>query len=177
MQIGPKEKLECLKFISQIHRSQFTERSKYEWKIVFTTLTFYVLFIVAVYSGKIILPSVKSGILAFLIVPVMSFGLATVIAIYLGYVHISNNKNKTFAENAENAMWNLLKSETPQTLNVFSLEKSKHWVSRDTFWGKNTDGKRKRGRWGWIGQVVTISIFALSTFLLIYLYLAGTPRL
>ena len=170
--VGPREKLECLKFISQIHRSQFTERTRYEWKIVFTTLTFYVLSIVAVYSGQITLPSVESGILAFIvlrsIVLGMFLGLATVIAIYLGYIHMGNNKNKTFAENAEHTIGNLLEDKMPQTLDMFLLEESKHWVSWDKFWEKNPDGKRRRGRWGWIGQVVTIFIFASTAILLIY---------
>lgn len=171
--IEPKEKLECLKFISQIHRSQFTERSKHEWKIVFSSLSFYVLFVVAVYSGQIT-PTIQESEILTSIVPGMFLALATVIAIYLGYVHMSNNKNKTFAENAENAISDLLKrdllkSKMLQTLDIFCLKGSEHWISWDSFCEVNREGKGKRGRWGWIGQVVTIFIFAFATILLIYL--------
>lgn len=170
--VGPKEKLECLKFISQIHRSQFTQRTKYEWKIVLTTLTFYVLSVVAVYSNRITLSSIEFGGLASidvrLIIAKMFLFLAAVIAAYLGYVHMGNNKNKTFAENAEHAIRDLLEDKMPQTLDIFLLEESTHWVSWDKFSEKNPDGKGKRGRWGWIGQVVTIFVFASTTILLIY---------
>jgi len=170
--VGLREKLEYLKFISQIHRSQFTERTKYEWKIVSTTLTFYVLSVVAVYSGRITLSNIESGghasIALRLIIPGMFLFLAAVIAAYLGYVHMGNNKNKTFAENAEHSIRDLLEDKMPQTLDVFLLEESKHWVSWDKFWKKTSDGKHNRGMSGWIGQAVTIFIFAFTTILLIY---------
>lgn len=168
------DELECLKFISQTHRSLLVERSKHEWKIVLTSLTFYVLSVAGVYGGKITLPCIQeSGFLVFvilrLIILVAFPGSAISIAMYLGYMHISNNKNKTFAENAENAIRDLLEGKTPRTFDVFCLKESRHWVSWGSFWGKNPDGTEKRGRWGWIGQVVIMFSFACAAALFILL--------
>jgi len=44
--IDYKDKLDVLKFTAKIHRELFEKRQKYEWRILFTTITFYVLSVV-----------------------------------------------------------------------------------------------------------------------------------
>lgn len=95
------EKLEANKFISQVHRSQVDERRKYEWKIVFTSLTFYVLCVAAKYKDGVIFPN---GSKFKLIVWLIFLLLAFFVSLFLFYLHTANNTNKKIAEKAENAI-------------------------------------------------------------------------
>ena len=49
-----KDKFACWKFISETHRDLHEQRRKYEWKVFFTTITFYVLAVAASYNNKIV---------------------------------------------------------------------------------------------------------------------------
>ena len=155
--LNPKEILECLKFISQTYRSQSTERGKYEWKIVFTLLTFYVLSVVAVYSGQIILPIIPEGgffgvMGSRLIMWALFIILAVAVSFYLFYLHVCNYRDETIAGNAEEAIRDLLENKMPQTLDVFQLGTVKNMVL-----------------WGLAAEAVTIFIFAFVAGLLIFL--------
>lgn len=156
-----KHKLECLKFISQVHRSQFDERRRHEWKIVFTLLTFYVFIVATIYGRRDPLPSDDLKLAVWIIFPV----LAVLTTIFLAKVHMANGKNKTFAEKAENAIEELLKGDEPKSLALFCLKDSKNWVS----W-RGLFKSGKQGRWGWVGQVVML--FAFSIFLAVLLTLS-----
>ena len=158
-------KLESLKFISRTHRSQFDERRRYEWKVVFTLLTFYVLSVAAIYGGNVTVPE---GWLFELIVWIFFLGLLVVTAIFLASVHMANGKNKSFAENAESAIDTLLGDETQTTPSLFSLENSKYWIS----WG-GLFKRGKRGKWAWLWQVVTLSIFSITAATLLTLKLSN----
>ncbi|MCK4698204.1 MAG: hypothetical protein KAT53_07875 [Dehalococcoidia bacterium] len=155
-----RDKLECLKFISQIHRSQFDERRRYEWKIVFTALTFYVLCVAAIYGGNITLPS---GWISTVVVWGLSIGLAVSIATFLASLHTANNKNKTFAENAEKAIADLVEDKEPTTLSLFSLKKNIQ-VSWSNFFNRDI-----AGIWAWRWQVVTLLFFAIASAALLTL--------
>ena len=90
-----------LRHLSSIHRQEFTERRKIEWKVIFGVLSFYVLVVGARYAGHFIVPDTWGT--AFLI-----WGIAIVLALatcnYLRLIHGANRVNKKFAEAAENAM-------------------------------------------------------------------------
>ena len=82
----PKQKhiLEYLKSIAQLHRAQFIERSKHEWKIVFMTLTTYTLIVAATHSQSLHFPNT----LPFLILGTAFIaGLALVSIFYLLFMH------------------------------------------------------------------------------------------
>jgi hypothetical protein len=104
------DKIDGLKFISQVRRSEFNERRVYELKIVFTSLTFYVLCVAAKYNGGVKLPNdylFKFVVLALFLL------LARIISAFLCDIHIANYKNKTFAQYAENDINKML------NLNIF----------------------------------------------------------
>jgi len=146
------DKLEGLKFLTQTHRSEFDERRKYEWKIIFTLLTFYIISIATKYGGNIHLPTdnkflsiVWSGFLA----------LAIITSIFLGYIHMANNKNKTIAENAEEAIGMLINEIPILGMSLFSFEEKKYWTS----WKKIFE--QKSGRWSWVTQTITLIAFSI----------------
>jgi hypothetical protein len=147
-----KDKLDCLKYISQIHRSQFDERRKIEFKILFSTLSFYILSVAAIYGGKVQLPS--NWMFIFAIWVVLS-GVAVITVIYLLSIHKACNMNKTFAENAEHAIDDLIQGNEPTTLPLFSTKNSQYWV------GKGDFCKKEAGRAAWIWETITV-IFLLS---------------
>lgn len=51
------DKIDCLKFLSQTYRLQINENRKYEWKMIFSLLSFYVVCSAASLGGKIFLPN------------------------------------------------------------------------------------------------------------------------
>ncbi len=155
-----KDKLECLKFISQVHRSQFDERRRYEWKIVFTSLSFYALCVAAIYGGKITLTSSWQFKL---VIWVMFLVLAVVIATFLASLHTANNMNKTFAQRAEGAIADILDGKERKTLSLFSPPDN-YRVS----WGSLFKSDI-RGIWAWRWQVVTLLFFAIASAMLLTL--------
>ena len=155
-----KDRFECLKFISQVHRSQFNERRRYEWKIVFTSLSFYALCVAAVFGGKVTLPTSWQFKL---VIWIMFLVLAVVIATFLASLHTANNMNKSFAENAENAIADILEGKDPTTLPLLSPPKNCR-VS----WGSLFKSEI-RGIWAWRWQVVTLLFFAIASAMLLTL--------
>jgi len=154
-----KDRLEALKFISQVHRSQFNERRRYEWKIVFTSLTFYVLCVAATYGGWVSIPSnweFKLGIW------IMFLALAVAVATFLSSLHTANNMNKTFAQRAEDAIADMLDGKERETLSLFSNPNIR--VSWDTLLKRNIGGM-----WAWRWQVLTLLVFAITSALFLTL--------
>jgi len=89
---------ESLKFISETHRALHAKRQQYEWRIIFTVLSFYVLSVAAVYSKEATNPDFqwfKSIVWGVFIT------LSIISSIFLWYVHNANAKNKSYAEEAE----------------------------------------------------------------------------
>ncbi len=74
----PKEKCDVLQFLAQIHRSQFDERRKHEWKVVFTILTFYVLVAAASIKGEFQKPLYAGYVF---------YSLAVVSSVFLAFLH------------------------------------------------------------------------------------------
>ena len=91
-------KFELLKFISQTHRELHAKRQQYEWRILFTVLTFYILSVAATFSRNSTTPNFHwfhSAVwCAFLLLAAVSSG-------FLLYIHRANSKNKSYAEEAE----------------------------------------------------------------------------
>ncbi len=90
--------VESLKFLSETHRALHAKRQQYEWRILFTILTFYVLSVAAVFSPKANIPDQ----LWFSITIWCVFILLSIISSsFLWCVHKANAKNKSYAEEAE----------------------------------------------------------------------------
>lgn len=154
-----KDKLKALKFIAQQHRAQFDERRRYEWKVVFTSFTFYVLCVTGIYGGMVTLPSGREFKLGIFI---MFLSLATIDSIFLASLHKSNNTNKTFAERAENAIVKILNSDDAENLSIFSP--IEYRISFISLFKSNL-----RGIWAWRWQVITLLFFAIASATLLVL--------
>ena len=104
----PETILAGLKHLSSIHRGQFDERRKYEWKVLLSTLSFYVLPAFAKFSNNIKLPEgqiFKSAIWIFFLF------LAIAAINYLRKFHKANDENKSRAQKAEEAIAKLINFE------------------------------------------------------------------
>lgn len=99
-----KQLVEVLGKIASVHRAQFDERRKYEWKVLLSTLGVYAASVVAKLTGRVSLPSTP----VFIALVWVSFaGLAVISSIYLSYIHRANDANKKFAQVAEDALMDL----------------------------------------------------------------------
>lgn len=97
------------KTISQIHRSQFDERRRYEWRVLTYSLGIYVAVLVGKYTGEVKFPSSPAFAWA---VWIVFISLALASAAYLWCVHVANKVNQRFAHAAEDALMCLSKEES-----------------------------------------------------------------
>lgn len=119
------DQFDALKFLSETHRSLHEKRQKYEWKIIFAVLTFFIASVGALYSQKINIPEegpIKVIIWGFFI----SFALVTVC--FLRSIHTANGRNKSFAEAVEKQIV-ALANQQPLAVVTFSMEEF-----RKTYW-------------------------------------------
>lgn len=153
----PAERIDILKFLAQIHRSQFDERRRYEWQALITTLTFYVLLPSAKYTAKVSTPDTTE----FKILVAVFFLLLAVTSImFLAYVHMANNKNKSIAENAERLLAKRDVLRQDQETVVFDF--SRHWTTWDTFRRAGS-----AGNWAWWWQGLILLLFALASWYMV----------
>lgn len=96
--MGQNERFDALKFLSETHRALHEKRQKYEWKIIFAVLTFFVASVGAVYSQKVCLPG---GVLVTVLIWVIFLSFALVTVGFLRSIHTANARNKSFAEDVE----------------------------------------------------------------------------
>ena len=123
--MGQDKQFDALKFLSETHRLLHEKRQKYEWKIIFASLTFFVASVVAVYSQKIYLPEAKL-IKALIWVLFLSFAFVT--ACFLRSIHTANARNKSFAEDAERNIKAMVNQQSIEKL-TFSMDRF-----RKTYW-------------------------------------------
>lgn len=162
-----KDKLESLKFISQTHRALFDERRKIEWKIIFTYLSFYIGIITARYSGKLdeTFKALHENIYFEIVIAIAFLFITIITIVYLGFIHIANNKNKYFAENAENTIVKIIANQSNDgaILNIFSPSTT-HWIS----W-KGVFTKMKKGEWSWICQCNLLLAIVIASLVSLFL--------
>lgn len=119
------EQFDALKYLSETHRLLHEKRQKYEWKIIFAVLTFFVATVGAVYSQKVYLP--EGGLIKGIIwILLLSFALVTVG--FLRSIHTANGRNKSFAEDVERQIM-ALANKQPVSDVAFSMKKF-----RKTYW-------------------------------------------
>lgn len=150
--------IDGLKHISQVHRSQFDERRKTEWKIVFTVLAFYFGIITAKITNSIDTSQNKLG------VTIVIFFIAFITIFYLRRIHIANHTNKIIAQKAEDAIVKCLKN-NPPNLNIFPKKNEKSFITKiinaifNIFKEKKEWEKWKKWSWYWqCGLLISIAI-------------------
>lgn len=154
------ERLDGLKHISQTHRSQFDERRRMEWKLVFAVIAFFLGIITTNLSDKII-----SGNDSFLINQELHFNLVIIFfvivalsIIYLLCIHSANYKNKKIAEDAENAISDIVNGEEDINFNM---------PCERTFWEKIKDLKYGLN-WSWFFQMMILFFICLVAIYVLF---------
>ena len=140
--------LENLQFLSSTHRSLHDQRRKVEFKVLFTTLTFYIAVSGASLTGKAALPSSPSFRLLVWLVFLIVAGISSV---YLRRINSANQRNMTIAVNAENVIASVLASRGFPGLVPDEFQSKKE---------SQSFGRRILPNWLW--QITIVTIFALA---------------
>lgn len=150
--------IKVLIHLASSHREQFEQRRRYEWRIIFTALSFYVATAAAFLGGDLDLQGWR-----FLIVGVAYLLLAIFTCIYLAFIHMAHNMNKSIAEYAEDTLMELALGGQPQGVKKINdiIQTSRHWVS----WRKLFIGA---GVWSWAWQSVILLAVALAAWFLLW---------
>ena len=132
-----ERRIDTLKHLSNVQRSQFEIRQRLEWRIVFTALTFYVgAALTKIPVGlKLDPPIVQAVYLIF----------TTVILVHLFLIHRNHHINKGAAHKAENVLWEMV-GHNPGTL----FKRSLRWQ-----W------------WYFSAQCIVVLIFAGSSIVIV----------
>jgi len=137
--------LESLKFISETHRSLHAKRQQYEWRIIFTVLSFYVLSVAAIFSKNTSTPDSQwfklTVWIVFIILSLISSG-------FLWYVHNANAKNKYYAEEAERKLIEYMNTKKESILDFSTTD------ARVTMWA-----------FIWQTSTLLLSAIAAATFI------------
>ena len=159
--LDPVAKADLAKFISETHRAQFDERRRHEFQTLFVTLAFYGLCAAAALSEENRLPKdVPLGLYALLVF----LFVAVVTSLRLAAMHHAGNKNKSFAENAEDFICRHLSGEATaiDRCDVFTL-REKYWTAwRPVVYTKKPSGHRQAriGLVVWVAQTLLLFAFA-----------------
>ncbi len=140
-----KDRIEALQLLAKIQREQFLERRKIEYRVLFTTLTFFVSCVVAVYQLPIDISNWPCKWLIWLAFILFAW----VVWMYLYTLGIGNTKNTAFAETAENNIGKLLDCDTLDKLSPFNAQ------------------PKPIKMWLLLWQAVTLFLFAIGASLLI----------
>ena len=121
-----QEKLEFLKYLSQTHRQQFDERRRYEIKIVFSIITFYILTVSAIYTKGINIELIKYRFNTIIFVAIAIALVIDIIAIiFMGKIHRSNHIELRFAESTEDCIEKMLNSGKNEKYESFDIKNFK----------------------------------------------------
>ena len=88
-------------YLSSSQRKLHEKRQKYEWKIVFTVLTFYILTVSVLYTKDVQVNANRNCLMIFLVCLVF-FCLIVISIKFLRTLHFANAKNKQIAEYSDN---------------------------------------------------------------------------
>ena len=111
--MGQNEQLDALRYLSETHRSLHERRQRYEWRIIFTVITFFVTSVGAVYSEKVRLPK---GWVITAMIWVLFLAFAFVTVGFLHFIHTANGRNKSFAEDVETQIMALANKQSVATI-------------------------------------------------------------
>jgi hypothetical protein len=142
-------RVETLRYLSNIHRSQIDVRQKLEWRVVFTALTFYVLVPVGVNTKQIFLPK------EWWLIGLLYLAFSSIIYCFLSRIQKSHNSNKAVGEFAEDLLWK-------------SIDQNPSEIFRRPKLGRadRVDYIRRRARPYFFLQISMLMFFALMSFLM-----------
>ena len=161
-----QEKLDGLKYLSQIHRQQFDERRKYEWKTFFTCVTIFVLLGAAQLKMEIFVwndPCIRLALV---------FAVLFIIVIcicFLISVTRANRINKTFAKNAENLIEDMLMEKPKLIFDIFGRKVEQN----EQRYEENNPAKKKKwsffksGIWALVYQIAILIVIGIATILIL----------
>ena len=153
----PEKRIEYCKFISSTFRASFNERRKHEFKILFTVLTFYVLSASAAITIIDKPSQAFLGTLLDIIVYVVFMGLAAAAIAELYNVHIANDMDKTFSENAEEYIAAAIEGRDLPAIKIF------RYGDRDSLEYTRVRHSKTFRLSFWIWHSIIILIFAFTT--------------
>lgn len=136
-----EDQFRVLTFLSETHRTEARHRSAREWRVVFSTLSFYVLVSSAILSCKI---QSMTWVMKWIMVLPLFVLVAGIAISYLYKLHSGSHKNKRTAEMSE--------------------QKLAQFIQSDSLLLFNQQGK-KRCLWAFYWQMVIIIVFAVAAFL------------
>jgi len=142
------ENLEMLRFLSETHRALHEQRQIYEFRVLFTTLSFYGISVGAGLSGQVGIPPDKT-----LLIWTGLLGMAALVSLLLLSLHQSNRKNIYTAEKCEVVMINLLK-ERGYDVRTMKPSDKKHQTDSHV-------GKKHRFEKNWLWQSLIVFGFAI----------------
>ena len=142
------------KFISETHRGLHRQRQPYEFKVVFTVLSFYVLSTATVLSEKLNPQALQS---LSIFIWIFFMGVAGMATIYLYRLHAANRTNICMAENAERILITQIENEDNPQIYVKPSHRNYNRKSPDPMTYEAN----------WLCQSALIFIFALATAFII----------
>lgn len=141
----------------------FNNRKQYEWRIFLSVLTFYSLTILY----KLTNPSfeINVGLRGYITIAYIT--LSCISIIFFSLMHRANNKNKSFAHNAEHTMQSLINEEEIQKLDLFqdNYNKAGTCFCRSFF---NSIRTGKGGYWDVIIKSIVIILFAVASRIVLF---------
>lgn len=149
--MDPKDVVKALKGLSDAKMFSYHERRKYEMKIIFGALAFYVATAAAVLRGNIILPECSVGIIWS-----ASLGSAIGLAFFLARLHVSNAEDRLAARTADEATIALIQNESPEWSKLAGL-----------YAGTAARQKQEWLNWSWVGQLAALLFVAAASAWLI----------
>ena len=160
--LDEKDKMDGLLRLAKIHRDQFDERRRTEWKFVFVVLAFYFSLITAKLTKQIDSDVFQSSGMGFVI-----FGISIITCIYLAFIHNANYTNKSAAVNAENEVEKLLGYSNNEIFTKDNTQKC--FLSLAWFKDKLKELSKKHPWFNWssASQWFLITLIAIGTFIVL----------
>ena len=141
--------LEGFTHLASSHRKLHNDRRKYEWKVIFSVITFYVLIVSAFYTGDI---DFNNGPILMIIIPLIFAWLAIISIFFLRKLHIANSKNMRIAEYSERNINNLINDKEVDFIKLKDIRPEPNW-------------------WAFSWQITSIITFAAIASVLVILTL------
>jgi len=158
MALSPSEIIDGLKHLSQTHRTQHAARRSNEWKVFLSTVTLIVLTVAFATKEKNVFVDDRLWIGIFIVI----IGVSSVV--YLFFIHNANNRDKEFAERAENQIMALLDGSSSEIKSIYADDPKKYSHSFASLY----EGEFK-GLWSFLFQALIIGSISAVALLVISL--------